>query len=191
MLHTRPSIADKRKVFHRLHDSGCFVLPNPWDVGSARYLQGLGFKALATTSAGFAWSHGHADGRMSRDRVLDHPPTWSRRPTCPSTQISRMASAPMQPPWPIAFVSLCSPASRASPSKTPPATLQRHSSISIPPSTGYARPRHDIDRPRLGERLVRHLRAVVGIVRRRHRRFFWDTAPVDITQRLCISRGHG
>jgi 2-methylisocitrate lyase-like PEP mutase family enzyme len=72
MPHTRPSIADKRKTFHRLHEQGCFVLPNPWDVGSARYLQGLGFKALATTSSGFAWSHGHADGRMSRDRVLDH-----------------------------------------------------------------------------------------------------------------------
>jgi 2-methylisocitrate lyase-like PEP mutase family enzyme len=72
MPHTRPSIADKRKTFHRLHESGCFVIPNPWDVGSARYLQGLGFKALATTSSGFAWSHGHADGRMSRDRVLDH-----------------------------------------------------------------------------------------------------------------------
>jgi 2-methylisocitrate lyase-like PEP mutase family enzyme len=72
MPHTRPSIADKRKTFHRLHETGCFVIPNPWDVGSARYLQGLGYKALATTSSGFAWSHGHADGRMSRDRVLDH-----------------------------------------------------------------------------------------------------------------------
>ncbi len=68
----RPSIADKRRTFHRLHESGCFVIPNPWDVGSARYLQGLGFKALATTSSGFAWSHGHRDGGMSRDRVLDH-----------------------------------------------------------------------------------------------------------------------
>src|ERR1700734_146996 len=68
----RPSIADKRRAFHRLHESGCFVIPNPWDVGSARYLQTLGFKALASTSSGFAWSHGHADGRMSRDRVLDH-----------------------------------------------------------------------------------------------------------------------
>jgi 2-methylisocitrate lyase-like PEP mutase family enzyme len=48
------------------------VIPNPWDVGSARYLQSLGFKALATTSSGFAWSHGHRDGGMSRDRVLDH-----------------------------------------------------------------------------------------------------------------------
>ena len=72
MPHVRPSIADKRRAFHKLHDSGCFVLPNPWDVGSARYLQGLGFKALATTSSGFAWSHGHRDGAMSRDRVLDH-----------------------------------------------------------------------------------------------------------------------
>src|ERR1700743_2844974 len=72
MPHVRPSIADKRAAFHRLHEQGCFVIPNPWDVGSARYLQSLGFKALATTSSGFAWSHGHHDGGMSRDRVLDH-----------------------------------------------------------------------------------------------------------------------
>ena len=72
MSHVRPSIADKRRTFHRLHQDGCFVIPNPWDVGSARYLQSLGFKALATTSSGFAWSHGHRDGGMSRDRVLDH-----------------------------------------------------------------------------------------------------------------------
>ncbi len=72
MPHVRPSIADKRRTFHRLHETGCFAIPNPWDVGSARYLQGLGFKALATTSSGFAWSHGHRDGGMSRDRVLAH-----------------------------------------------------------------------------------------------------------------------
>lgn len=72
MTHARPSIADKRRTFHKLHAGGCFVIPNPWDVGSARYLQGLGFQALATTSSGFAWSHGHRDGGMSRDRVLDH-----------------------------------------------------------------------------------------------------------------------
>jgi 2-methylisocitrate lyase-like PEP mutase family enzyme len=72
MPHVRPSIADKRRVFHKLHEAGCFVIPNPWDVGSAKFLQGLGFKALATTSSGFAWSHGHRDGGMSRDRVLDH-----------------------------------------------------------------------------------------------------------------------
>src|SRR6202042_2489737 len=72
MSHVRPSIADKRRAFHRLHAAGCFVIPNPWDVGSARYLQGLGFKALATTSSGFAWSHGHREGAMSRDRVIEH-----------------------------------------------------------------------------------------------------------------------
>jgi 2-methylisocitrate lyase-like PEP mutase family enzyme len=67
-----PSIADKRRTFHRLHESGCFVIPNPWDVGSARYLQDLGFKALATTSSGFAWSRGRADNRVPRDVVLAH-----------------------------------------------------------------------------------------------------------------------
>ncbi len=52
----RPSSADKRKTFRELHQSGCFVIPNPWNIGSARYLQGLGFKALASTSAGFSSS---------------------------------------------------------------------------------------------------------------------------------------
>lgn len=70
----RPSTADKRRAFRQLHDasSGCFVLPNPWDVGSARFLQGLGFKALATTSSGFGWSRAQPDGAASRDEVLEH-----------------------------------------------------------------------------------------------------------------------
>ena len=68
----RPSIADKRRTFRKLHESGCFVIPNPWDVGSARFLQGLGFKALATTSSGFAWSQGHADNAITRDMALAH-----------------------------------------------------------------------------------------------------------------------
>jgi methylisocitrate lyase len=66
------SVADKRATFRRLHESGCFVIPNPWDVGSARYLQHLGFKALATTSAGFAWAMARPDGAMQRDDVLAH-----------------------------------------------------------------------------------------------------------------------
>lgn len=66
------STAEKRAAFHALHREGCFALPNPWDVGSARYLQGLGFKALATTSSGHAWSHAQADGAMPRDAVLAH-----------------------------------------------------------------------------------------------------------------------
>ena len=64
--------AQKRAEFHALHQQGCFAIPNPWDTGSARYLQGLGFKALATTSSGHAWSHGLADGAQSRDAVLAH-----------------------------------------------------------------------------------------------------------------------
>lgn len=60
--------------FRKLHESGCFVLPNPWDAGSAIYLEHLGFKALATTSAGFAFSKGFADGpaQVTRDLMLDH-----------------------------------------------------------------------------------------------------------------------
>lgn len=67
-----PTPAQKRAAFFTLHQSGCFVIPNPWDVGSAKYLQGLGFKALATTSAGFAWSQGVADNKLTRDVVLAH-----------------------------------------------------------------------------------------------------------------------
>lgn len=66
------SIADKRRAFRALHQSGCFVIPNPWNVGSARYLQGLGFKALATTSSGYAHSLGYSDGDVNRDMVLAH-----------------------------------------------------------------------------------------------------------------------
>jgi 2-methylisocitrate lyase-like PEP mutase family enzyme len=69
---TQPSVAAKRQIFKELHQSGCFVLPNPWDAGSARYLQTLGFAALATTSSGFAWSHAQADGAMPREQVLAH-----------------------------------------------------------------------------------------------------------------------
>ena len=64
--------ADKRAAFHRLHESGCFIIPNPFDVGSARALQHLGFKALASTSAGFAWTIAKADNRVTVDDVCDH-----------------------------------------------------------------------------------------------------------------------
>jgi 2-methylisocitrate lyase-like PEP mutase family enzyme len=66
------TIAEKRAAFRALHTSGCFVLPNPWDAGSARYLHTLGFQALATTSSGFAWSTGHADNTLPRDAILAH-----------------------------------------------------------------------------------------------------------------------
>lgn len=62
----------KRAAFRQLHAQGCFVLPNPWDVGSARYLQRQGFQALATTSAGCAWSEGRADGAVPLQATLEH-----------------------------------------------------------------------------------------------------------------------
>src|SRR5256886_7566691 len=64
--------ADKRAAFRKLHESGCFIIPNPFDVGSAVALQHLGFKALASTSAGFAWTLAKADNRVSVDDVCTH-----------------------------------------------------------------------------------------------------------------------
>jgi 2-methylisocitrate lyase-like PEP mutase family enzyme len=59
-------------MFRKLHESGCFVMPNPWDVGSARVLEQLGFPALATTSSGLAWSLGKRDGTVSRNETMTH-----------------------------------------------------------------------------------------------------------------------
>jgi len=68
----RPSTTEKRRAFRALHESGCFAIPNPWDMGSALYLQSLGFKALASTSSGFAWSRGRADNTPTRAEILAH-----------------------------------------------------------------------------------------------------------------------
>ena len=64
--------ADKRAAFRKLHESGCFIIPNPFDVGSAKALQHLGFKALASTSAGFAWTLARADNKITVDDVCNH-----------------------------------------------------------------------------------------------------------------------
>lgn len=66
------TVVEKRAAFRKLHAGGCFVIPNPWDIGTTRYLQHLGFKALATTSAGFAFSRGLPDAAVSRDDMLAH-----------------------------------------------------------------------------------------------------------------------
>jgi 2-methylisocitrate lyase-like PEP mutase family enzyme len=66
------TVADKRAAFRALHETGCFVLPNPWDAGSARMLQHMGFAALASTSAGYAWSMGHPDYAVTCDGVVEH-----------------------------------------------------------------------------------------------------------------------
>jgi methylisocitrate lyase len=67
-----PQATARCREFRRLHESGCFVIPNPWDVGSARLLARLGFKALATTSSGFAWSRGRPDNHVPLQEVLGH-----------------------------------------------------------------------------------------------------------------------
>src|ERR1700732_4903701 len=64
--------AEKRATFRKMHESGCFAIPNPHDVGSALVLQHLGFRALASTSAGFAWTIGKADNRVTLDEVCTH-----------------------------------------------------------------------------------------------------------------------
>lgn len=66
------STQEIRQRFHELHQSGCFVIPNPWDVGSARVLEMLGFQALATTSSGFAWTLGRSDNHVSLEESLTH-----------------------------------------------------------------------------------------------------------------------
>lgn len=63
---------DRSRVFRRLHEAGCFVIPNPWDAGSARVLTQLGFPALATTSSGFAWSQGARDNHVTIEQALGH-----------------------------------------------------------------------------------------------------------------------
>src|SRR6185436_7344741 len=68
----RPKMTDRFRTFRELHASGCFVIPNPWDVGSARLLCQLGFRALATTSSGLAWSMGRADNHVSLAETLAH-----------------------------------------------------------------------------------------------------------------------
>ena len=65
-------LSDRYDAFRTLHQSGCFVIPNPWDLGSARMLVHVGFKALATTSSGFAWSVGRRDNHVSLDQALVH-----------------------------------------------------------------------------------------------------------------------
>jgi methylisocitrate lyase len=71
-MHLMPTPNDRIAAFHELHQSGCFVIPNPWDIGSARILARLGFSALATTSSGFAWTQGRADNHVTLEQVLAH-----------------------------------------------------------------------------------------------------------------------
>jgi 2-methylisocitrate lyase-like PEP mutase family enzyme len=82
MTEARLSVGDKRRAFRQLHESGCFVIPNPWDVESARFLQSLGFKALATTSSGFAWSRAAPMVAFRATWRLRTCTTWAQQPNC-------------------------------------------------------------------------------------------------------------
>src|SRR5712691_11469432 len=76
--HSMTQPLDRCRTFRELHESGCFIVPNPWDLGSARLLAQLGFRALATTSSGFAWSLGRADNHVSLEATLAHLRAISR-----------------------------------------------------------------------------------------------------------------
>jgi methylisocitrate lyase len=80
-----PDIPDRRRVFRELHQSGCFVIPNPWDEGGARLLAQLGFPALATTSSGFAWSRGRPDNSVTLEQALTHFRAIAQSVTVPVT----------------------------------------------------------------------------------------------------------
>ena len=98
---------DRRSRFRELHArEQLFVMPNPWDVGSARLLESCGFEALATTSAGFAWSLGKLDQQVSRDELVAHVPTWRPRPRCRSTSTASAAipDDPAASPRPCALL---------------------------------------------------------------------------------------
>lgn len=77
------ALTERVAEFRRLHSTGCFVMPNPWDAGSARVLEQLGFPALATTSAGFAWTLGRVDNQVRRDEALEHLKTIAGAVTVP------------------------------------------------------------------------------------------------------------
>ena len=148
------TVAEKRRTFRALHESGCFVIPNPWDVGTARYLQRLGFKALATTSSGAAWSLGYADGEVPLDAMLDHIRTIAAATDLPVNAdfLAGFADAPhgvaanvraaSRPAWP------------ACRSRTPPAMPRRRCSTSLWPSSASRRRARRSTRPAVDVMLV-------------------------------------
>ena len=135
-----PTIAEKRARFAELHAApGCFVLPNPFDIGSARYLASLGFPALASTSAGMAFVAGRGDGAITGLRRSAISAILLLRPICRSTPISRRDSPTMRKAYTRARASASAPASRGSRSRTTPAIHARPSTVWARRSSGCAR----------------------------------------------------
>ena len=125
-----PTTAEKRATFRKLHEAGCFVIPNPWDVGSARYLQHLGFKALASTSAGFAFAQGYADGAVPRDVMLAHLAELVAAADVPVNADFEGGYADEPKAWRKACGSASRPAWRGCRSRIRPATSATRSTIS-------------------------------------------------------------
>jgi 2-methylisocitrate lyase-like PEP mutase family enzyme len=138
---SRPTVADRRRAFRELHRAGCFVIPNPWDLGSARFLESLGFKALATTSSGLAWSRGRPDGGMPREQVLAH-----------LSELVAATSLPVNADFQSGF----GPDPRAVAESVRLAVATGVAGLSIEDSTGEAsRPLYDIDEAILRLRAAR------------------------------------
>ncbi len=88
-----PLLPQKSHLFHTLHHAPrAFIIPNPWDVGTAKLLAGMGFQALATTSAGYAYTRGLSDYQVTRDQMLAHVKELRRPPTCPSARTWKAAT---------------------------------------------------------------------------------------------------
>jgi Phosphoenolpyruvate phosphomutase len=94
------SQAERAETFRALHEADPFVIPNPWDAGSAKVLQYLGFKALATTSGGMAFTVGQLDGNVTLDQVIDTPARSPKRASCRFRLTSRTATATLPRMWP-------------------------------------------------------------------------------------------
>ena len=133
---TMVASADKTAEFRRLHASGCFVMPNPWDAGSARALAGMGFKALATTSSGFAWTTGRPDNTVGLDETLAHLRLIAAAVDLPVNADFQNGFAAEPEGWPRTSGSRCRPASQGCRSRT---------SRAIRPSRCSSRPRGRTD----------------------------------------------
>ena len=131
-----PTQAETVATLRALHERpGAFVIPNPWDPGSARLLAGLGFEALATTSAGFAWSRGRPDYRITRTDALIHCAEIAAATPLPVNADWRTASRTTPPASPIRSRWPARPASRPPRSRTPLAIRKSRSTISSTPSS--------------------------------------------------------
>ena len=127
------STQDRRAVaFRQLHEAGCFVMPNPWDAGSARALEGLGFPALASTSAGLAWTLGHPDNQATLAETLAHLRAIAAAVSVPVNADLEGGYA-VEPAQVAANVTLAAGTGIAGPHRAQPAPISKTAPPSTPP----------------------------------------------------------